>query len=302
MAKIADADKMRAGKLDSAWVKAVWAGRVGKSKEHLLLTTKGCIKSRVVRRIPDGNQASYHAEVQGLPWDTLKGSAEMLRNSTVRLGEPPRPSRGRRRQDGSPAQARTTTTTGQEATRDDSMPGSSGVVERWSRQAVMATRGQMFNARWVDEQHKEKSRYDFANTPDPTMFAAASDTAVGRVVEFTAVIQNYSMFTFDVTSAYTHAWEDELVFLEPPPEEIEEHGDCVAGVQDRGRSTLIPPSEARKHGSEVSQWNRIQSVRHSTTCVTPMERKLHVDDGHRCGKKTIVAELLSSLAEKIEMK
>ena len=43
-------------------------------------------------------------------------------------------------------------------------------------------------------------------------FAAASDTAVGRVVEFKAVIQNYSMFTFYVTSAYTHAWEDELVF------------------------------------------------------------------------------------------
>ena len=65
----------------------------------------------------------------------------------------------------------------------------------------------MFNARWVDEQHKEKSRYvvkDFANTRDPTMFTAASDTAVGRVVEFKAVIQNYSMFTFDVTSAYTH--------------------------------------------------------------------------------------------------
>ena len=336
MAKNADADKMRAGKLDSACVKAVWVGRVDRSNEHLLLTTKGCIRSRVVRRIPDGNQASYHAEVQGLPWDTLKGSAEMLRNATVRPGEPPRPSRGRPKKDGSPAQSRTTTTTGrQEATRDDPMPGSSddhlrqpttetdvieqsivldsgtarasddradqgvlrmdqeegisaegqarrrlrskqparrwltddetvskrlkreatiaaikqeilkiaaerpdleqahkffasirtlrspesihasrmveinkwrekGVVERWSRQAAMAAGGQMFNARWVDEQHKEKSRYvvkDFANTRDPTMFAAASDTAVGRVVEFKAVIQNYSMFTFDVTSA-----------------------------------------------------------------------------------------------------
>ena len=107
MAKIADADKMRAGKLDSAWVKAVWVGRVDRSNEHLLLTTKGCIRSRVVRRIPDGNQASYHAEVQGLPWDTLKGSAEMLRNALVR-----------------PAQARTATTSGQ-ATRDDPVPGSS---------------------------------------------------------------------------------------------------------------------------------------------------------------------------------
>ena len=124
MAKIADADKMRAGKLDSAWVKAVWVGRVDRSNEHLLLTTKGCIRSRVVRRIPDGNQASYHAEVQGLPWDTLKGSAEMLRNALVRPGEPPRPSRGRPRKDGSPAQARTATTLGH-ATRDDPMPGSS---------------------------------------------------------------------------------------------------------------------------------------------------------------------------------
>ena len=124
MAKIADADKMRAGKLDSAWVKAVWVGRVDRSNEHLLLTTKGCIRSRVVRRIPDGNQASYHAEVQGLPWDTLKGSAEMLRNALVRPGEPPRPSRGRPRKDGSPAQARTATKSGH-ATRGDSMPGSS---------------------------------------------------------------------------------------------------------------------------------------------------------------------------------
>ena len=302
MAKIADADKMRAGKLDSAWVKAVWVGRVDRSNEHLLLTTKGCIRSRVVRRIPDGNQASYHAEVEGLPWDTLKGSAEMLRNATVRPGEPPRPSRGRPRKDGSPAQARTTTTSGHEATRDDPMPGSSDdhrrqptteadvvdqsivmdsgtamvsdertdqgvlrmdqeegisaeeqarrrlrskqparrsltddetVSKRLKREATIASIKQEIlktvaeRPDLEDEPHKEKSRHvvkDFANTRDPTMFAAASDTAVERVVEFKAVIQNYSMFTFDVTSAYTHAWEDELVFLEPPPEEIEEHG------------------------------------------------------------------------------
>ena len=94
-----------------------------RSNEHLLLTTKGCIRSRVVRRIPDGDQASFHAEVQGLPWDTLKGSAEMLRNALVRPGEPPRPSRGRPRKDASPAQARTATSG--HATRDDPMPGSS---------------------------------------------------------------------------------------------------------------------------------------------------------------------------------
>ena len=48
----------------------------------------------------------------------------MLRNALVRPGEPPRPSRGRPRKDGSPAQARTATTLGH-ATRDDPMPGSS---------------------------------------------------------------------------------------------------------------------------------------------------------------------------------
>ena len=79
-----------------------------------------------MRRIPDGNHAGYHAEVQGLLWDTLKGSAEILSNATVTPGEPPRPSRGRPRKDGSPAQARTTTTSGQEATGDDPMPDSSG--------------------------------------------------------------------------------------------------------------------------------------------------------------------------------
>ena len=93
MAKIADPEKMRASKLDGAWVKAVWVGRVDRSNEHLLLTTKGCTRSRVVTRVPDGNQASYHAEVQGLPWDKLKGSAEMLRNATVRPGEPIDPER-----------------------------------------------------------------------------------------------------------------------------------------------------------------------------------------------------------------
>ena len=34
MAKIADAERMRAGKLDSAWVKAVWVGRVHRSNEE----------------------------------------------------------------------------------------------------------------------------------------------------------------------------------------------------------------------------------------------------------------------------
>ena len=57
MAKIADADKMRAGKLDKAWVEAVW---VDKSNEHLSSLT--------------------NPEVHRLPLDTLKGNATTTDN------------------------------------------------------------------------------------------------------------------------------------------------------------------------------------------------------------------------------
>ena len=135
----------------------------------------------------------------------------------------------------------------------------------------------MFNARWVDEQHKEKSRYvvkDFANTRDPTMFAAASDTVVGRVVEVKAVLQNYSMFTFDVTSAYTHASEDELVFLEPPPEEIEGHGEwCGRSERTYGRrkgarswqehfDSILRSAEARQRGFTVESHPKCPTLYH----------------------------------------
>ena len=182
--------------------------------------------------------------------------------------------------------------------------------ERWSREAAMAAGGQMFNARWVDEQLKEVSRYVVR---DPTMFAAASDTAVGRVVEFNAVIQNHGMFTFDVTSAYTHAWEDELVFLEPPPEKIEERGDCVwrsirviYGRRKGARSwqeqfdSILRSEEARQRGFAVESHPKCPTLYFIREADGLIE--LHVDDGHGCGKGTIVAELSAFLSEKIEMK
>ena len=173
----------------------------------------------------------------------------------------------------------------------------------------------MFNARWVDEQHKEKSPYvdkNFANTPDPTMFAAISDTAVGSIFEFKAIFQNYSMFTFDVTSAYTHTREDELVFLEPPPERIEEHSDCVwrsirviSGRRKGARSwqehldSILRSEEARQRGFTVESHPKCPAlyyVREADGVIG-----LHVDDGHGWEKETIVAELLTVLSEKIEM-
>ena len=56
------------------------------------------------------------------------------------------------------------------------------------------------------------------------MFAAAFDFSTSRLVDYKSVECDYPTFVFDVTSAYTHAEEDELIFLKPPPEWIEEKG------------------------------------------------------------------------------
>ena len=77
----------------------------------------------------------------------------------------------------------------------------------------------------------------------------------------------------------------------------------VARVQDRGRSTLIPSSEVRKQGSEgftVESHPKCPTLYYVREADRVIE--LHVDDGHGCGKETIVEEFLSFLSKKIEMK
>ena len=180
----------------------------------------------------------------------------------------------------------------------------------------MASGGKNCQARWVDDPYKEKSRYGvkyLANTRDPTVFAASSDTAVGRVVDCKTVFQNYSMFKFDVTSAYTHAWEDELVSLEPPQEEIEVHGDClrrsvtvIYGRRKGARSWqdrfdgMIRSEEARQRGFTVEAHIKCPTrwyIREADGFI-----ELHVDDGHGCGKEAVIAELSAFLLEKSEIK
>ena len=134
------------------------------------------------------------------------------------------------------------------------------------------------------------------------------------MVQFKAVLQqNYSTFTFDVTSAYTHAWKDELVFLEPPPEETEEHCDCVwrsirviYGRRKGARSSqehfdsILRGEEARQRGFTVEAHPKCPTLCYVREADGVIE--LHVDDGHGCEKETIVAEVLAFLSEKIEMK
>ena len=77
----------------------------------------------------------------------------------------------------------------------------------------------------------------------------------------------------------------------------------VARVQDRGRSTLIPShrsEEARQRGFTVESPPKCPTLYYVREADRVIE--LHVDDGHVCVKETIVAELLTFVSEKIEMK
>ena len=128
------------------------------------------------------------------------------------------------------------------------------------------------------------------------------------------MLQNISVFTFDVTSAYTHAWEDELVFLEPPRQEIKQHGDCVwrsireihgrrkgaRSWQEHFDDSILRSEEARQRGLTVDSHPMCPTL----YCVREADGliELQVDDGHGCGKDTIVAELLACLSEKVDMK
>ena len=104
-----------------------------------------------------------------------------------------------------------------------------------------------------------------------------------------------------------------LFFLEPPPEEIEEHGDCVwrsirviYGRRKGARSwqehfdSILRGEEARQRGFTVEAHPKCPTLYYVREADGVIE--LHVDDGHGCGKETVIAELLSFLSEKIEMK
>ena len=124
------------------------------------------------------------------------------------------------------------------------------------------------------------------------MFAAASGTAVGRIVEFKAVLQNYSIVHVrcDV-GVHACLGRRTRFYLEPPLEEIEEHGDCVwssnqsdqwssQGCKDRGAgATLIPvlrSEEARQRGFTVESHPKCPTLCYVREADGVIE--LHVDD------------------------
>ena len=67
-----------------------------------------------------------------------------------------------------------------------------------------------------------------------------------------------------------------------------------------GRRKCEVLEETRQRGFTVELHPKCQTLYYVREADGVIE--LHVDDGHGCGKKTVVAELLAFLSEKIEMK
>jgi hypothetical protein len=191
-----------------------------------------------------------------------------------------------------------------------------GVVRRWTRAEAVKTGARIFQARWVDDPMKCKSRYvikEYANQKDLSVFAAASDFATSRLVDYKAVRCSYPTFVFDVTSAYTHADEDEQVFLEPPEEEKAIHGDClwesvkvIYGRRKGARSwqdhfvSVVQSPEAVEAGFTVKVHEKCPTMFYLVEADGLFE--LHVDDGHGTGRPDVIRKFLEYISQKIELK
>ena len=64
--------------------------------------------------------------------------------------------------------------------------------------------------------------------------------------------------------------------------------------------SILRSEEARQRGFTVESHPKCPTLCYVREADGVIE--LHVDDGHGCGKETVIAELLSFLSEKIEMK
>ena len=106
---------------------------------------------------------------------------------------------------------------------------SRGRAKRWNRQEANATGALYLTGRWVDDPTKEKSRYtvrEFAKHKNASVASPTPHVVADAVIEHKALRDGVPMFVFDVRSAFRTSIEDEPVFIEPPPEVLEEE-DCV---------------------------------------------------------------------------
>ena len=78
-----------------------------------------------------------------------------------------------------------------------------GAVKDWNREDAIKTRAKVLSRKFVDDAHKEKSRWCarvFATYKDPSMFAAASDVDNTAQIDLLAVKRGHSIMCFDAVA------------------------------------------------------------------------------------------------------
>ena len=96
-----------------------------------------------------------------------------------------------------------------------------GAVQDWNREDAIKTRAKILSERFVDDAHKETSRWcarEFATYKDPPVFAAAPDVDNTSLIDLLAVTRGHSSICFDAVAALGQAPETELIFIEAPAE------------------------------------------------------------------------------------
>ena len=193
---------------------------------------------------------------------------------------------------------------------------SRGVVKDWPRWKALETGAKILTGRWVDDQHKDKSRYvarEFASKEDPMVFANASDHSTSRRVDLRAVRCGYPTWVFDVVSAFTHAPEEELIFLEPPQEHTDVFGDAlwqplrtIYGPRPAARRwqahfcKVVTSSECKDEGFTVVQCPKSPNIYNMKEADGVVD--LHVDDGHCTGIPEIMERFFAYVSTNVKMK
>ena len=186
-----------------------------------------------------------------------------------------------------------------------------GAVKDWNREDAIKTGAKILSGRFVDDAHKEKSRWcaeEFATCKDSSVFAAASDVDNTSLISLLPVKRDHGILCFDAVTASGQVPETELIFIE-----------ATCRAQSKSWSTRIvamPESERR-------QTERSESVARSLRGDTAIEGvprsfqaepevpdesqfeialDLHVDDGSVTGPAEKMMDVFACLETKIILK
>ena len=170
-----------------------------------------------------------------------------------------------------------------------------GAVKDWNREDAIKTGAQILSVRFVDDAHKEKSRWcaiEFVTYKDQSVFAAASDVANTSLIDLLAVKRGHGFMCFDAVAAFGQALETELIFIEA----FEEHK-----VGQHVLWQCLTVMEGRRKQARAWQDHIVDTLL-SKECPTiiyssefEIALDLHVDDGFMTGPAERMMEVFAYL-------